>query len=72
MAVIDRNILRIALFEFRIQKRTTPVPVIINEAVHLAQLFGAENSHSFVHGVLGAITSVADEELDLAAEELEG
>ena len=72
VAVIDRNILRIALFEFRIQKRTTPVPVIINEAVHLAQLFGAENSHSFVHGVLGAITSVADEELDLAAEELEG
>ncbi len=57
VAVIDRNILRIAVFEHLLQKRRTPIPVIINEAVHLAQLFGAEHSHSFVHGVLGAITS---------------
>ena len=57
VAIVDRNILRIAVFEFLLQERITPVPVIINEAVHLAQLFGAENSHSFVHGVLGTITS---------------
>lgn len=57
VAVVDRNILRIAIFEYLIQKRITPVPVIVNEAVHLAQLFGAEHAHSFVHGVLGAITS---------------
>ena len=57
VAVIDRNILRIAVYEHLLQKRKTPIPVIINEAVHLAQLFGAEHSHSFVHGVLGAITA---------------
>lgn len=57
VAIVDRNILRIGVFEFLLQERNTPVPVIINEAVHLAQLFGAENSHSFVHGVLGTMTS---------------
>ena len=57
VAVVDRNILRLAVFEYLMQTRHTPVPVIVNEAVHLAQLFGAEHAHSFVHGVLGAITS---------------
>lgn len=65
VAVIDRNVLRIAIFEHQIQRRKTPVPVIINEAVHLAQLFGAENSHSFVHGVLGAI--MADRTVEIQA-----
>lgn len=55
VAIVDRNILRIAVFEYVIQQRA-PIPVIINEAVHLAMVFGAENTHSFVHGVLGAIT----------------
>jgi len=55
VATIDRNILRIAVFEFLLQKRHTPDPVIVNEAVHLAQVFGANSSHSFVHGVLSAI-----------------
>ena len=57
VAVIDRNVLRIAVFEYVVQKRNTPVAVIINEAVHLAQVFGAESSHSFVHGVLGAMVA---------------
>ena len=60
MAVIDRNILRIAIYEHLIQRRNTPVPVIVNEAVQLARRFGADNAHSFVHGVLGALTD--DEE----------
>ena len=68
VAVIDRNILRIAIFEHLMQRRNTPVPVIINEAVHLAQLFGAEQSHSFVHGVLGAITADVHRELSLVDE----
>lgn len=63
VAVVDRNILRLAVFEYLMQKRKTPVPVIVNEAVHLAQLFGAEHSHSFVHGVLGAITNEMDPEV---------
>lgn len=54
VAIIDRNILRIAVYEYVIQQRA-PIPVIINEAVHLAMVFGAENTHSFVHGVLGAM-----------------
>ncbi len=59
VAVIDRNILRLAVFEHLIQSRATPTAVIINEAVRLAQIFGAEHAHGFVHGVLGAITSDA-------------
>ncbi len=69
VAVVDRNILRLAVFEYLMQKRATPIPVIVNEAVHLAQLFGAEHSHSFVHGVLGAITSEMAPEAELAADE---
>ncbi len=71
VAVVDRNILRIGIFEYLLQKRKTPVPVIINEAVHLAQIFGAEHAHSFVHGVLGAITSELEPQLQLAGEETE-
>ncbi len=71
VAVVDRNILRIAVFEYLLQKRKTPVPVIINEAVHLAQLFGAEHSHSFVHGVLGALTSETEPEQDYAVDGVE-
>ena len=71
IAAVDRNILRIAVFEYLLQKRETPVPVIINEAVHLAQLFGAEHSHSFVHGVLGAITSEAKQNFEVAVDEVD-
>ena len=72
VAVIDRNILRMALYEHLLQTRQTPVPVIINEAVHLAQLFGADQSHSFVHGVLGAITSEARRDFEFAVDEVGG
>ncbi len=71
VAVIDRNILRIAIYEFLLQKRRTPVPVIINEAVRLAQIFGAENAHSFVHGVIGAITAELEPLLHRSPEEAE-
>jgi N utilization substance protein B len=52
MAIIDRNILRIALFEFAIDKGTPP-KVAINEAVELAKMFGSDSSRRFVNGVLG-------------------
>jgi len=54
MALIDRNILRIALFELLVAK-SAPVKVVINEAVELAKLFGSDNSHRFINGVLGAL-----------------
>jgi len=56
VAVIDRNILRMAIFEF-VVKGNTPVKVAINEAVELAKLFGSDSSGRFVNGVLGAIVS---------------
>lgn len=56
VAVIDRNILRIAIFEF-VVAGNTPVKVAINEAVELAKLFGSDSSGRFVNGVLGAIVS---------------
>ena len=56
MAVIDRNILRIAIFEF-IASEETPVKVAINEAVELAKAFGNDNSAKFINGVLGSVSS---------------
>ncbi len=54
VAIIDRNILRIAVFEFGIDG-STPLSVAIDEAVELAKLFGAEGSARFVNGVLGSV-----------------
>jgi N utilization substance protein B len=59
MAIIDRNILRIALFEF-IVERCTPPKVAINEAVELAKTFGSDSSRRFVNGVLGTLLSKQD------------
>jgi N utilization substance protein B len=54
VAIVDRNILRMAIFEFAVAK-TTPVGAAIDEAVGLARVFGAENAMSFVNGVLGKL-----------------
>lgn len=53
MALIDRAILRIALWEFSVG-RQTPVKVAINEAVELAKEYGSDSAARFVNGVLGA------------------
>lgn len=56
ISVIDRNILRIGLFELLFGERNqVPAKVAINEAVELAKAFGGENSSKFVNGVLGAV-----------------
>jgi len=54
MAVVDRNILRLAIFEVLVDNRV-PVRAAINEAVELAKDFGGQNSPRFVNGVLSAI-----------------
>ena len=54
IAAIDRNILRMALWEFAIYGQT-PMKVAINEAVELAKLFGSDSAPRFVNGVLGAL-----------------
>src|SRR5512136_167930 len=56
VAVVDRNILRIALWEFAVAG-CTPVKVAINEAIELAKLFGSDSTPRFVNGVLGALAN---------------
>ena len=54
MAVVDRNVLRMALYEMDIEPKT-PVAVVFDEAIEVARRFGSEESASFVNGVLDAI-----------------
>ena len=54
MAVTDRNLLRMAIYEMAILNETPP-KVAINEAVEVAKVFGSESSPRFVNGVLGAV-----------------
>ncbi len=58
IAVIDRNILRLAIFEILFDNKV-PVKVAINEAVELAKSFASDNSAKFVNGVLGSISVLA-------------
>lgn len=53
IAAIDRNVLRIGLYELTRASQSVPPKVAINEAVELAKAFGSENSSKFVNGVLG-------------------
>lgn len=53
ISAIDRNVLRIGLYELSECHDTIPPKVAINEAVELAKSFGAENSSKFINGVLG-------------------
>ncbi len=56
VAVIDRNILRIALWEFAVAS-CTPVKVAINEAIELSKLFGSDSTPRFINGVLGSLAA---------------
>jgi N utilization substance protein B len=69
MAYIDRNILRMAIFEFAVDGRT-PVKVAINEAVELAKWFGSDSAPRFVNGVLGSLVERI-EAISAAARKLE-
>ena len=56
--VVDRNILRLAIFEILLDNKT-PVKVAINEAVELAKMFGSDNSPKFINGALGSVSTLA-------------
>ncbi len=56
LAIIDRNILRLALYEL-LSLGDVPIKVAINEAVELAKLYGSDSAPRFVNGVLGAFLS---------------
>jgi N utilization substance protein B len=65
LAVVDRNILRIALYE--LGATDTPLKVAINEAVELAKQFGSDSSPRFVNGVLGSAAAAKDQWAPLLA-----
>jgi N utilization substance protein B len=56
VSIIDRNLLRIALWEFAV-KNETPIKVAINEAIELAKIFGSDSTPRFINGVLGSLAS---------------
>ena len=58
ISIIDRNILRVAIYEI-LHDNKIPVKVAINEAVELAKTFGSNNSSRFINGVLGSVSSLA-------------
>ncbi|NTU56625.1 MAG: transcription antitermination factor NusB [Anaerolineales bacterium] len=56
IAAIDRNILRMACWEFAVF-HDTPLKVAINEAVELAKLYGSDSAPRFINGVLGSLAN---------------
>lgn len=56
IAAVDRNVLRIAIYELLFEPKMPP-KVAINEAVELAKMFGGESSPRFVNGVLGSLVA---------------
>ncbi len=57
MTWVDRNLLRIAIYELQTQLKTSP-QIIINEAIELAKSFGTQNSPAFINGILDKAKSV--------------
>ena len=55
--MVDRNILRLAIFEILIDNKV-PIKVAINEAVEIAKAFGSDNSSKFINGVLGSVITL--------------
>jgi N utilization substance protein B len=56
IAIIDRNILRIALWEIAVCDQT-PIKVAINEAIELSKAYGSDSTPRFVNGVLGSLAA---------------
>ena len=56
IAIIDRNILRIALWEIAVSDQT-PIKVAINEAIELGKTYGSDSTPRFVNGVLGSLAT---------------
>ncbi|MCK4776917.1 MAG: transcription antitermination factor NusB, partial [Actinomycetia bacterium] len=60
MPIVDRNILKISIFELKHLKEV-PVSVAINEAVEMAKIYGTENSSRFINGILGQVARDMEE-----------
>ncbi|MHB1137224.1 MAG: transcription antitermination factor NusB [Coriobacteriia bacterium] len=70
MPFVDRNILRLAVFEI-IYEDGVPASVAINEAVELAKAYGGDDSPKFVNGVLGKIAEMRGDAVALDLDEIE-
>lgn len=71
IARIDRNILRLGVYELQYLAEVVPPKVAINEAVELAKAFGSDNSSKFINGVLGtAYRTLVEEKSDDAKSEV--
>jgi N utilization substance protein B len=66
MAVVDRNLLRIAVYEFLHQPQT-PRTVIINEALEIARRFSTYQATQFINGILDGIKRDMEKEVSLTA-----
>ncbi|MFC2171068.1 transcription antitermination factor NusB [Acidobacteriota bacterium] len=62
LAAVDRNILRIAVFEL-LEEKETPCKVVINEAIEIAKKFGSNESAHFINGVLDGIEKALSSEI---------
>jgi N utilization substance protein B len=72
MSAVDRNILRVGLYEVLYARDKVPSKAAINEAVEIAKLFGSETSGKFVNGVLGrAVDEIASLQADAEASRAE-
>lgn len=69
MARIDKNILRLAIYEI-LFNNTVPAKAAINEAVELAKIFGSDTSSRFINGVLGTIFNRAQPPIPKAESEV--
>jgi N utilization substance protein B len=68
MAPVDRNVLRLAIYEVLFDNQPAPLRTAINEAVELAKGYGSESSGRFVNGVLGAVALAASDSDDARAD----
>ncbi len=55
MSTIDRNILRIGVYEMMYSANPTPVTVAINEALEISKIYGTQDSPSFINGILDQV-----------------
>ena len=60
LPIIDRNILRLAIFEI-LHDNKAPIKVAINEAVELAKKFGSDGCSKFINGVLSSVSTIAED-----------
>ncbi len=67
MLPVDRNLLRIGVYEMRHATSPTPAPVIINEVIELSRRFGSADSPSFVNGILDKVRKVAETPIEKPA-----